>query len=194
MEHPALLPIKFIILIFFCSCNAAVKETSALPMANSVHAQITNSNGIILSKGKPFTGVLFTLYPETSDTAAIQQFENGKEDGEWRKYYPDRSIKEIREFLNGYKTGMCRAWWPNGKKMFESRFLNDEYEGAYLEWNMNGLLIKKMNYIAGHEEGNQQWWYDNGKIKANYIIKNGRRFGLLGTKNCVNVSDSIFKN
>jgi antitoxin component YwqK of YwqJK toxin-antitoxin module len=50
-----------------------------------------------------------------------------------------------------------------------------------------------LNYQKGHEEGEQKWWYDNGKIKANYIIKDGRRYGLLGTKNCINVSDSIFK-
>ena len=28
--------------------------------------------------------------------------------------------------------------------------------------------------------------------KSNYFIKNDRRYGLLGTKNCENVSDSIF--
>jgi antitoxin component YwqK of YwqJK toxin-antitoxin module len=55
-------------------------------------------------------------------------------------------------------------------------------------------LVKQMNYLKGHEEGPQKWWYDNGKIKANYIIQDGRRFGLLGTKNCINVTDSIFKN
>jgi hypothetical protein len=40
----------------------------------------------------------------------------------------------------------------------------------------------------------QTWWYDNGKVKSNYRIIEGRRFGLLGTKNCINVSDSIFNN
>ena len=29
------------------------------------------------------------------------------------------------------------------------------------------------------------------KNKSNYIIKNNRRYGLLGTKNCVNVSDDL---
>ena len=71
-------------------------------------------------------------------------------------------------------------------------FVNDEYEGTCREWSSDGLLVKEMNYLKGHEEGSQRWWYDNGKIKANYIIKQGRRYGLLGTKNCMNVSDSIF--
>jgi antitoxin component YwqK of YwqJK toxin-antitoxin module len=50
-----------------------------------------------------------------------------------------------------------------------------------------------MHYKKGYEEGLQQFYYDNGKVKANYFMKAGRRYGLLGTKNCVNVSDSIFK-
>lgn len=54
--------------------------------------------------------------------------------------------------------------------------------------------MKEMNYKKGFEEGSQKMFYDNGKVKVNYIMINGRRYGLLGTKNCVNVSDSVFKN
>jgi antitoxin component YwqK of YwqJK toxin-antitoxin module len=57
---------------------------------------------------------------------------------------------------------------------------------------MDGKLIHLANYKNGQEEGTQKLWYDNGKIRANYVIKNGKRYGLLGTKNCINVSDSIF--
>ena len=32
---------------------------------------------------------------------------------------------------------------------------------------------------------------NNPYEEINYVIKNNRRYGLLGTKNCINVSDSI---
>jgi antitoxin component YwqK of YwqJK toxin-antitoxin module len=48
------------------------------------------------------------------------------------------------------------------------------------------------HFKDGQEEGSQKLWYDNGKIRANYVIIKGKRYGLLGTKNCKNVSDSIF--
>ena len=48
-----------------------------------------------------------------------------------------------------------------------------------------------MSYYKGYESGGQKVWYPNGLIKSNYIMKNGRRYGLLGTKNCINVKDSI---
>lgn len=96
--------------------------------------------------------------------------------------------------LSKLKYDKLTAWWENGNKQLHYFFEADEYTGTCREWNENGLLVKQIHYLSGHEERAQQWWYDNGKIKANYIIKDGRRFGLLGTKNCINVSDSIFKN
>ena len=37
-----------------------------------------------------------------------------------------------------------------------------------------------------------KYFYNNGKVRSNYLVINGKRYGLLGTKNCVNVKDSIF--
>lgn len=150
-------------------------------------------NGLLVINTKPFSGTLYTLYPGTTDTAELVSYLNGKENGEWKKFYPSKKIKERRYFSNGQKTGEYIAWWENGNKQLQYFFEADEYEGTCKEWSETGFLNKVMNYRKGHEEGHQQWWYDNGKIRANYIIKDGRRFGLLGTKNCINVSDSIFK-
>ena len=80
-----------------------------------------------------------------------------------------------------------------GRWELQSSFLfkDDEYEGECSEWNEKGILIRRMHYARGHESGAQQQWYDDGSIRSNYVIIKGRRFGLLGTKNCVNVSDSL---
>ena len=80
----------------------------------------------------------------------------------------------------------------NGNIKFEFHFKDDEYEGICRTWNNKGILTQESNYVAGHEEGAQKAWYDNGKVRSNYVIKAGRRYGLLGTKNCKNVSDSVF--
>jgi antitoxin component YwqK of YwqJK toxin-antitoxin module len=150
-------------------------------------------NGLIMENIKPFSGTVFTLFPGTKDTAELTRFLDGKENGEWIKFYPSKKIKEKRYFENGQKTGAYIGWWENGNRQLDYFFIADEYDGACREWNEAGMLTKVMNYKKGHEDGHQQWWYDSGKIRANYIIKDGRRYGLLGTKNCINVSDSIFK-
>lgn len=109
-----------------------------------------------------------------------------------KKFYPDNQLMEIREFRNDMKNGKQIAYWDNGNKRFEYTAKNDVNEGKLMEWDYNGKLFHLAHYKDGQEEGVQKLWYENGKIRANYIILKGRRFGLLGTKNCKNVSDSIF--
>lgn len=86
------------------------------------------------------------------------------------------------------------AWWENGNKKISYLFDNDEYNGICREWNAEGKLIREMSYKKGYEDGPQKMFYDNGKIRSNYVIIKGRRYGLLGTKNCINISDNVFKN
>ena len=109
-----------------------------------------------------------------------------------KKYYSNKQLMEYREFRNEMKNGKQIAYWDNGNKRFEFIAKNDAYEGELMEWDYSGNLFHLAHYKNGQEEGVQKLWYDNGKIRANYITIKGRRFGLLGTKNCKNVSDSIF--
>lgn len=182
------------LLITFCGCNApeAPVHISGI-LLNKNDQSLKKVNGLLIVNNKPFSGTVFTLFAGTTDTAELATYLDGKEAGEWKQFYPSKKIMERRYFKAGQKTGEYIAWWENGIKRLQYFFLADEYEGTCREWNEAGLLTKEMNYKKGHEDGQQQCWYDNGKIKANYIIKDGRRYGLLGTKNCINVSDSIFK-
>lgn len=160
---------------------------------NSDEADIQQLNGTVLLNGEPFTGTLYTLFPGTTDdTVRIVRYLVGKEHGIWKQFYPGGQLLDQREFSRGQKVGDLVAWWKNGTKKLHYHFENDEYEGTCREWNEEGTLVQEMNYHQGHEEGPQKMFYDNGKIRSNYIIRDGRRYGLLGTKNCVNVSDSVF--
>jgi len=99
---------------------------------------------------------------------------------------------ELRFYCKGKKHGRQVSFWENGNKRFEFIAQNDVYAGELKEWNIDGKLIHLAHFVNGQEEGEQKMWYANGKIRANYIMIKGRRYGLLGTKNCKNVSDSIF--
>ncbi|RZK59886.1 MAG: toxin-antitoxin system YwqK family antitoxin [Pedobacter sp.] len=198
MAHQAQLRNKIFIVALVAlafGCRLKYNEgLTELPLFNSEQLSLTMNNGLAFSAGKPFSGRIFSFYQNTKDTAEIVGFLNGREHGEWKKFYPADKKKEVRYFKNGQKTGSYNAWWENGNKQLEYIFVDDEYEGTCKEWNEKGELSRIMNYSKGQEEGEQKWWYDGGKIKANYVIKDGRRYGLLGTKNCINVSDSVFKN
>jgi antitoxin component YwqK of YwqJK toxin-antitoxin module len=182
-----------IILFLFARCTQTRQGNEMQKFINSFDAGLKMQNGIAYYNNEIFSGTVYSLFPGTNDTAVISNFSNGKEHGNWKKFFATHLLKEQREFDNGKKTGNYIAYWENGKQQLHYSFLNDEYEGSCREWNRDGNLIKEMNYKTGHEEGPQKMFYDNGKVRSNYMIINGRRYGLLGTKNCVNVSDSIFK-
>jgi antitoxin component YwqK of YwqJK toxin-antitoxin module len=107
-----------------------------------------------------------------------------------KKYYPNGRIMEIRHFVNGVKSGRQTAFWENGHKRFDFIAKDDAYEGELREWDVNGHLFHLAHFVNGQEDGVQKMYYENGKIRANYIVIKGRRYGLLGTKNCKNKLDT----
>lgn len=182
--------ITFLFIWILASCNVSDKEKMMSITDGNFHAE----NGIMYLADQPYSGYLYQFYPNGKDTAAVQGYFEGKENGIWKKFYDNGTLQEKRIYKNGVKEGELLTLWPDGKKQKHYQFKNDEYDGSGMEWNADGQVILALNYKNGHEDGPQKMFYDNGKVRSNYIIINGRRYGLLGTKNCVNVSDSIFKN
>lgn len=194
MAHPArLLNSLVIILALLTSCSRRA-ESFKMPVFNSAAINVRMKNGVAMTENTRFTGMVFTMYPNGKDTAEIVGFNNGREHGQWKRFYPGNKLMEVRNFENGQKTGSFHAWWPNGVQKLSYHFTDGEYNGVCREWNDKRMLIKEMHYKNGYEEGSQKEFYNDGKVKANYVMISGRRYGLLGTKNCTNVSDSIFKN
>jgi hypothetical protein len=195
MEHLGQFRSKFWGLVIFLlpACQQTTRQRDPFFMRNGADPGFTVHSDTTLYKSHPFTGIVFTCYPNGKDTAELAGFLAGKENGYRKRYYPNGQLREIREFDKGFKTGTYTAWWDNGQKRLQYFFKDDEYQGSCREWNTQGTLTKEMNYQNGYEAGPQKMFYDNGRVRANYIILNGRRYGLLGTKNCINVSDSVFK-
>lgn len=191
MAHPVRFLNNMLLLLLLQSC--AKPEKPAMPLFNGATIQVAWEDGIVVQNHQPFTGIIYTLQKNGKDTAGIVCFNKGREHGEWQSFYEGGRLREKRFFADGKKTGDYIAWWPNGRRRLVYHFEEGEYEGTCREWTEAGVLIKEMNYKAGYEAGSQQQFYDDGKLKANYVIIEGRRWGLLGTKNCVNVTDSIFK-
>lgn len=194
MALRALIPGSLLLLFTgLTGCRSQPHNTQpVLPMYNAATTIIHIQQGLAFFENRPFTGMLYNL-AANGDTLAVTGFNQGKEHGTWRNFYPGNRLQEKRYYHNGQKTGEYIAYWPNGTKKWVYYFNHNEYHGNCREWNDKGLLLKDMNFDMGYEAGVQKQWYDNGKVKANYTVINGRRYGLLGTKNCVNVSDSIFK-
>ena len=173
-----------------CSCSKSEPKVPKNYCQKS-SKEITVLNDVVFLNKNKYSGFLFELDPNR-DTISSEGFINGQLSGICKKWFPNKKLLEERVYVGGKKNGKQVAYWESGNKRFEFIAKNDAYEGELSEWTFDGKLTHLAHYKEGQEEGSQKLWYDNGKIRANYVIIKGKRYGLLGTKNCKNVSDSIF--
>ncbi|MCP9766476.1 toxin-antitoxin system YwqK family antitoxin [Lacihabitans sp. LS3-19] len=182
-----------IALFFSCDKNKEETEISIPTIYSLKNAEnITLKNDTVFFDNRKYDGYLYELAENQKDTILLEGYKDGLLEGVQKKWYENKQIMELRHYSKGTKNGAQIAYWENGQKKFEFTAKNDAYEGEMKEWTFDGKLIHLATYKDGQEDGQQKLWYDNGKIRANYVIIKGKRFGLLGTKNCKNVSDSVF--
>jgi hypothetical protein len=139
-----------------------------------------------------YSGFVFTLY-NAKDTMQLAGFLNGLEEGVQKKWYPNQQIASVRMYHAGKKIGKHLGFWENGQPQFEFYFEDGEHHGVANEWYQNGQPYRTFHYEHGYEAGSQKMWWENGIIRANYVIKNGRRYGLIGLKICMNPNDTLLK-
>lgn len=159
---------------------------------NAADSQFILKQDTVYYGAKYFTGYKFSLF-NNGDTAAINSYFNGVEEGLQKKWYINGMLAEERFYINGKKENINKGWWPDGKLKIYYTALNNEYNGEFKEWYATGLLAKQFHYVNGQEEGSERLWWDNGTVRANYVIKKGKKYGLIGLKICVNPYDSIAK-
>lgn len=194
--------VLFLILVLIASCKekkaaAPVVEPKIAKTVPPVYIKVgdsgfTNHQDTVYYKDKFFTGYRYGLY-ENGDTAFLQSYFNGVEEGTQRKWYPGKQMAEERFYINGKKEGSHSTWWPDGKQKMVFEAFNNEYNGEFREWYASGLLGKDFHYVNGQEEGSEKLWWDNGTIRANYVIRDGKKYGFIGLKLCANPNDSINK-
>ena len=100
------------------------------------------------------------------------------------KRYSNGAVWQVRTYRDGKEEGIHRGWWPNGSQKFEYHYRNGLSEGSQREWFEDGAPFTEFNYLAGHESGLQRMWTPYGKLRANYVVKDGRRYGLIGAMGC----------
>lgn len=189
------------VFMLFVSCNE--EKTNTIPeikiaktvppvYINETDSGFTKHQDTIYYQNKFFTGFRYSVYPN-GDTASVASYFNGVEEGFQKKWYSNKQPAEERFYINGKKEGTHKAWWPDGKPKFIFNATGDKNNGQFKEWNSSGQLCKEFHYVNGQEEGSERLWWDNGTVRANYVIRNGKKYGLIGLKLCNNPYDSIIK-
>ncbi len=200
MEQPAQYRNKlrafiwFVILLAVIYIMAQPKVIPAVWVSSS-DPHLTRMNGFLYYNNKAFSGYLFSNFANGNRERETPYYQ-GKEEGLMKSWYPDKSQEQERLFVNGKKQGVHHGWWPDGKPKFEYEFTDDEHNGTAKEWFNNNKLYRCFHYTMGHEDGLQQMWWADGTVRANYVVKDGQQYGLIGRKFCKNVfkDEAIKKN
>ncbi|WP_298504965.1 hypothetical protein [uncultured Maribacter sp.] len=179
------------LLVLFVQCVQPTKEQS-LEKSNPY---LKLENGILYFQEKAYYGSILSHYKEGTLASQITYVE-GRKHGEEKKWHSNGVLAEKRFYTDGVKTGIHKGWWDNKTPQFEYHFNSQgQYNGFHKEWYASGQIYKDFNYVNGKEDGKQRLWKPDGRIKANYEVVYGERYGLIGLKRCktVNVNSNQIK-
>ena len=176
--------------IFF-SCQKQKEKHTIQPVAIPKTELLADNKGfgwqqdILFFEGKPYSGYVLEKYP-SGQKAYQNGYFKGKLEGEHSKWFENGAKMEVRHYAENRKIGTHEGWYENGQKRYEYFIENDIPIKTHREWYSSGQLYSLFNYDnQGQPEGVQKIWFATGQVKANYVIKNGRRFGFLGAKGCM---------
>ena len=165
-------------------CTPGVSSSSPMLQVDAADPALAFSEGRRLYNNQPFSGYIVSYYA-ANRLQSKEYYQQGKQEGLSQRWYGNGQLAESRFYTDNRKTGNHQGWWANGTKRFDYTFANDIPVGHHQTWYETGQRFSSFHYNdQGHEAGLQQLWYETGQVKANFEVRNGRRFGLLGAKGC----------
>ena len=183
----------FFILLTIWACGSSREDPLVQLSIPDIHInesseKVYQRGALLFVDGRPFSGYL-TGVNQSERFKSVTGYYQGKKEGRAYQEYDNGQLKEERFYLNNKKHGQHRGWWKDGVPKFIIHFSNGLTHGKSLEWFADGTPFKVFHYDNGQELGSQKMWSPDGSIRANYVVKNGHRYGLIGLKNCKSVEN-----
>ena len=141
------------------------------------------ADGVLTLMGSPVTATVIEHH-ENGILKRSEEWVDGRRHGSSISWHSNAQVNELRTWLEGRKEGQHMGWYADGTLRFDYRYAHGLLEGNALEWYPSGILYRDFNYVAGQESGTQRMWSLDGSLRANYVVREGRRFGLIGSKGC----------
>lgn len=153
-------------------------------------SRLSRRRGALLLDGDRFTGRHETRAPN-GQLVGLTTYRDGLAEGWSLAWFESGKIRERRFWKTGRKHDTHLGWWENGEPRLELRFIDGEFEGVCREWHVSGQLASMRSYRRGMEDGTQRSWAADGSLVANYVVRDGRRYGTIGSRPCFTVMDGV---
>ncbi len=110
--------------------------------------------------------------------AASGHFTPPREDGPWRRTYPDGSVWEEGRFEDGLMVGEFTRYYPDGQRSLHTSYVAGHKHGSFTSWYANGQIFEQGQYIAGQRDGTWTSYYETGQILEESVWKRGHRMSV----------------
>lgn len=117
------------------------------------------------------------LYRKNGSLKWEKTYIMGAEDGESRYYHPDSSLWKIESWNLGTLDGKKQEFYKNGSPKKEIMYKNGEWDGKYITYFENGMAESEQEYKMGKKEGLSRYYYDNGMLLYEEYHEGGCREG-----------------
>ena len=188
MKQKLLISWSLLVALNLVSCNhEQQKIKSFIVSVPSNDTSLHLINGVLYSSGKPFYGEVRDAWPN-GEAKSNMRLTNGKQQGLTETFYSNGDRESTRWYNNGEKDSVHTGWWENGIKKYEYHFDNGLYNGLFTEWYQSGTIIQQVMYAHGKELYGKGW-RETGKLYMNFVMKDGRRYGMNNSNLCYEFKD-----
>lgn len=173
-----------IVLLIIFSCTSGKKDHT--PASQKIIA--VTDTALQLQNGKwyyskqLFSGTIMEYWPN-GHCRSSRQVEEGRDQGLEQGFFENGGKEYRRWYTHGEKDSVHTCWWPNGNKRSEYHFKTGNYDGLFTEWYISGKMLQQVLYKDGKEVSGKGW-RENGKPYMSFVMKDGRRYGLVNSNLC----------
>ena len=107
-----------------------------------------------------FTGQVIKKY-KSGQVKSIENFKNGKLNGEFKEFFENGSLFQIGTFKNGDMKNI-KVFYENGNLKFEQKLKNRK--GKYRGYYPNGMLEAEGEVFQGDEIGLWKYYNEEGNL------------------------------
>jgi antitoxin component YwqK of YwqJK toxin-antitoxin module len=135
--------------------------------------------GHILSENPDVLVGKIKWYYRNGKIRSIENYEDGKLNGQYSKYYESGNIKIKTNFSDGNLNGILYEYYNKPHRLKKKCYYTDgTLNGDYISYHKNGKKQIKANFEDGLKEGWVIKYHKNGRIKEKIKYEKGKINGI----------------
>ena len=113
------------------------------------------------------------VYFEDGQLYILENYKDGRLDGERYEYYPTGELKECAEYIDGLLDGRLQKFDIQGRLREECDYYQGQKHGCDISYFANQRIQRLYLYTHGQPDGTCTEKYENGRLKEQHFYQKG---------------------